>query len=92
LSSRPLGATTTGCRTLLPPRDKAAKVADTLAKWDPPPSRYVIFLAGAADWSSWYSYEQPAWAGGVFVKETNNEVVIKQSGHTSARAGVAADP
>jgi hypothetical protein len=56
--------------------DKAAKVADTLAKWDPPPSRYVIFLAGAADWSSWYSYEQPAWAGGVFVKETNNEVVI----------------
>ncbi len=56
--------------------DKAAKVADTLAKWDPPPSRYVIFLAGASDWSSWYSYEQPAWAGGVFVKETNNEVVI----------------
>ncbi len=44
--------------------DRAAKIADTLAKWKPAPSRYVVFVAGPADWSSWYSYDQPEWAGG----------------------------
>ena len=45
--------------------DQAAMVADTFAKWEPPPSRYVIFLAGPTDWSSWYGHDQPDWAGGL---------------------------
>ncbi len=56
--------------------DRAAKIADTLARWQPAPSRYVVFIAGPSDWSTWYSYEQPEWAGGVYVHQTDNEVVI----------------
>ena len=32
--------------------DRAAKIADTLAKWKPAPSRYVVFIAGPSDWST----------------------------------------
>jgi hypothetical protein len=59
--------------------DRAAKVADTLAKWDPPPSRYVIFLAGPNDWQRWYGHEQPEWAAAwaVPVSGSVTEVVVR---------------
>jgi hypothetical protein len=59
--------------------DRAAQVADKLAKWDLPPSRYVIFLAGPADWKKWYGHEQPNWAAAwaVPVSSTVTEVVVR---------------
>jgi len=56
--------------------EKAAAVADTLARWDGPPSRYVVFVASGADWTVWYGYDQPEWAAGVYVNQTDNEVVV----------------
>jgi hypothetical protein len=44
--------------------EKAAAQADRYARWRPPPSRYVVYLAGADEWSSWYGGEQPVWAAG----------------------------
>jgi hypothetical protein len=56
--------------------EKAAAVADTLARWEGPPSRYVAFVATSSDWTTWYGYDQPEWAAGVYVNQTDNEVVI----------------
>ncbi len=64
--------------------EQAALVADLFAKWDGPPSRYVAFIATASDWSSWYGYNPPAWAGGVYIRETDNEVVINSAGTPTA--------
>jgi hypothetical protein len=59
--------------------DHAAKVADSLARWDKPPSRYVIFLAGPNDWQRWYGHEQPEWAAAwaVPVSSMVTEVVVR---------------
>jgi hypothetical protein len=56
--------------------EAAAAVADTLARWGGSPSRYVVFLASSADWSTWYGFDQPDWAAGVYVNQTDNEVVV----------------
>ncbi|HEY7222716.1 MAG TPA: hypothetical protein VH561_03760 [Micromonosporaceae bacterium] len=61
--------------------EKAAAVADTLAHWYGPPSRYVIFLAGGSDWSSWYGFSKPEWSAGVYINRTDNEVVINSTVH-----------
>jgi hypothetical protein len=59
--------------------DKAAAVADTLAKWEAPPSRFVIFLAGPSEWKRWYGHDQPEWAAAwaVPVGPTVTEVVVR---------------
>jgi len=59
--------------------DRAALVADTMAKWAPPPSRYVIFLAGPDDWKRWYGHNQPDWAAAwtVPVSDVTSEVVVR---------------
>jgi hypothetical protein len=59
--------------------DRAARVADTFAKWEEAPSRYVIFLAGPSDWTTWYGHDQPEWAAAwaVPVSNTVTEVVIR---------------
>ena len=59
--------------------DRAAAVADTFAKWEKPPSRYVIFLAGPSDWKKWYGHSQPEWAAAwaVPVSSTVTEVVVR---------------
>jgi hypothetical protein len=59
--------------------EEAAAVADSLARWGGPPSRYVIFLADSRAWSTWYGLEQPEWAAGAYVNQTDNEVVINAS-------------
>jgi hypothetical protein len=56
--------------------EQAAAAADPMAQWDGPPSRYVVFLAGSADWADWYGFEKPGWAAGVYVNRTDNEVLI----------------
>jgi hypothetical protein len=59
--------------------DRAALVADKLAKWEAPPGRYVIFLAGPSDWTKWYGHTQPEWAAAwaVPVGDTVTEVVVR---------------
>lgn len=59
--------------------DRAALVADSLARWTPPPSRYLIFLAGPNDWKRWYGHSQPEWAAAwaVPVGRTTTEVVVR---------------
>jgi hypothetical protein len=59
--------------------DRAAVVADRFAKWEDAPSRYVIFLAGPAEWKHWYGHEQPGWAAAwaVPVSNTVTEVVVR---------------
>jgi hypothetical protein len=34
--------------------DKGADVADRFAHWGAPPARYVVYLAGAAEWAGWF--------------------------------------
>ncbi len=43
--------------------EKAAAVADPYARWNPPPGRYLVFLAGPDEWSRWYSVRQSPWVG-----------------------------
>lgn len=59
--------------------DRAAMVADKFAKWEDAPGRYVIFLAGPADWKKWYGHAQPEWAAAwaVPVSSTVTEVVVR---------------
>jgi hypothetical protein len=59
--------------------DKAAAVADTLAKWSPPPGRYVIYLAAPDEWTKWYGHSQPEWAAAwaVPVSDVSTEVVVR---------------
>ena len=59
--------------------DRAAAVADKLSKWESPPSRYLIFLAGAGEWNTWYGHDQPVWAAAwaVPVGGTVTEVVVR---------------
>jgi hypothetical protein len=64
--------------------EQAAAIADLFARWDGPPSRYVAFIATSSDWSSWYGYNPPGWAGGVYIRETDNEVVINSAGTPTA--------
>jgi hypothetical protein len=59
--------------------DRAAAVADRFSKWEEPPSRYVIFLAGPGEWNTWYGHDQPEWAAAwaVPVGSTVTEVVVR---------------
>jgi hypothetical protein len=58
--------------------EKAAERADRYARWRPPPSRYVVYLAGADEWSTWYGVKQPAWAAGYAMPITpqHTEIVL----------------
>jgi hypothetical protein len=59
--------------------DSAAQVADLFARWQDPPSKYVIFLAGPSEWKTWYGHEQPDWAAAwaVPVGNQTTEVVVR---------------
>lgn len=58
--------------------ERAAEKADRYARWRPPPSRYVVYLAGADEWSTWYGVKQPAWAAGYAMPITpeHTEIVL----------------
>jgi hypothetical protein len=59
--------------------DRAAKVADSFAEWHPAPTRFVIFLAGPAEWRKWYGKSEPSWAAAwtVPVGTYESEVVVR---------------
>jgi hypothetical protein len=59
--------------------DRAAVVADQFAKWNPPPSRYVISFATGQEWSTWYGHTQANWAAAwtVPVADLVSEVMVR---------------
>jgi hypothetical protein len=61
--------------------ERAAAKADRYARWRPAPARYVVYLAGADEWSSWYGGEQPVWAAGYTLPITPDysEIVLNAS-------------
>ncbi|WP_432995003.1 basic secretory protein-like protein [Dactylosporangium sp. CA-233914] len=50
--------------SMLPAAERAAALTDTFARWGGPPARYVVYLAGPDEWSSWYGLRQEAWVAG----------------------------
>jgi len=57
--------------------EEAAKVADRFAFRGKPPTRYVIFYAGPAEWKTWYGWDPPEWSAGVSIEvgDTSNIVL-----------------
>ncbi|WP_433222828.1 hypothetical protein ACQP00_24525 [Dactylosporangium sp. CS-047395] len=37
--------------------ERAAEVADRFARWNAPPKRYVVFIAGGHEWQQWWNGE-----------------------------------
>jgi hypothetical protein len=70
------GALSSRLSATLEAAEHAASVADTLAKWDGPPNRYVVFLAGGSDWTEWYGTGKPDWAAAMYIDVTDNEVLV----------------
>lgn len=62
---------------LLVQAEKAAVVADRLAVGTKP-SRYLIFYAGPAEWTSWYSWEPAKWVSGAAlgIGKLHTEIVL----------------
>jgi hypothetical protein len=58
--------------------ERAAEKADRYARWRPRPAKYVVYLAGADEWSTWYGVKQPAWAAGYAMPITpeHTEIVL----------------
>jgi hypothetical protein len=50
--------------TMLSAAEKAAELSDRYAKWSPAPARYVVYLAGPEEWSTWYGIKQESWVAG----------------------------
>ncbi|MFF5234122.1 basic secretory protein-like protein [Dactylosporangium sp. NPDC000521] len=50
--------------TMLNAAEKAAELSDRYSKWAAPPSRYVVYLAGPEEWSTWYGLKQESWVAG----------------------------
>ncbi|GAA0709523.1 basic secretory protein-like protein [Dactylosporangium roseum] len=50
--------------SMLASAEKAAALTDRYARWGRPPSRYVVYLAGPDEWSSWYGIKQENWVAG----------------------------
>ncbi|WP_432983988.1 hypothetical protein [Dactylosporangium sp. CA-233914] len=40
---------------MLAAADQAADIADRYARWDPPPKRYVVFVAPPPQWHTWWN-------------------------------------
>jgi hypothetical protein len=61
--------------------ERAAARSDRYARWRPAPSRYVVYLAGPEEWSTWYGVKQPAWAAGFAMPITteHTEIVLNAS-------------
>jgi hypothetical protein len=58
--------------------ERAAAKADRYARWRSAPTRYVVYLAGADEWASWFGGKQPAWAAGYTLPLTSeySEIVL----------------
>jgi hypothetical protein len=58
--------------------EKAAAVADRYARWEKPPGRYVIYMAGSEEWGLWYGIKQQSWvaAFAMPLTDTSTEIVL----------------
>jgi hypothetical protein len=64
---------------LLREAEDAAKVADRFANANArPPSRYIVYYAGATEWRTWFLTKPPDWSAGVAVDVSDDryEVVL----------------
>ncbi|MFF5233210.1 hypothetical protein [Dactylosporangium sp. NPDC000521] len=43
--------------------DRAADIADRFARWGPPPKRYVVYVAGPEQWSTWWNGQSDSFDG-----------------------------
>ncbi len=68
--------------------ERAAEKADRYARWRPVPAKYVVYLAGADEWSTWYGVKQPAWAAGYAMPITpdHTEIVLNATRIDSGEA------
>jgi hypothetical protein len=62
--------------SMLAAAEKAAVLTDTFARWNSPPSRYIVYLAGPDEWSSWYGIKQESWVAGFALPLTANATEI----------------
>jgi hypothetical protein len=64
--------------TALANAEQAAAVADRYARWGPPPDRYLVYFAGADEWSQWYGVHEPAWVAGYAqpVGDRSTEIIL----------------
>jgi hypothetical protein len=64
--------------SMLAAAEKAAAVTDRYARWDRPPGRYVVLLAGPDEWGTWYGVKQQSWVAAFAMPLTDNatEVVL----------------
>lgn len=69
-------ANATRLSTTVEAAEAAATVADRFARWGPPPSRYVIYLAGPDEWDRWYGGGLPDWAAGYAIDESGDVVLL----------------
>jgi hypothetical protein len=63
---------------LLAAAEEAAAVADRYARWSAPPDRYLVYLAGPAEWGRWYGVQQAQWVAGFAmpITERHTEIVL----------------
>jgi hypothetical protein len=66
---------------MLAAAERAAAVADRYAKWGGPPVRYLVFLAGPDEWTTWYGVKQASWVAAYAMPLTEQvtEVVLNAS-------------
>lgn len=58
--------------------ERAAAVTDHYARWDEPPGRYVVYVAGPDEWAAWYGVRQASWvaAYAMPLTDTYTEIVL----------------
>jgi hypothetical protein len=85
VGSRVVVATTARYTARLPATlsaaEQAARRADPYAKWVGPPARYVVYLAGPDEWTTWFGSEVSKWAIGytTFLNRDVANVVVNVS-------------
>jgi hypothetical protein len=64
--------------SVLASAERAALVADRYSRWDDPPGRYVVYVAGPDEWARWYGVSQASWvaAYAIALTDTYREIVL----------------
>ena len=82
VGSRAIVATTSAyasrARSFLPAAERAAKIADKYVL-GPRPDRYIVYLAGPAEWKKWFGGVSSDWAVGFALPVTENrsDIVLR---------------